>query len=289
MTEFKRYAPEIGTPLPRIRPESAGVHPAAISRMIRSYAEKGLRIHSFLLVRDGKVYSEGYYAPYEPNLFQTVYSLSKSFTSVAMGIAEGEGILSLDEKIEDIFAEEIRAAGTKPSKELSSLTVRNLLRMGTGQERENWSGTDHVLSFLKEPFHEMPGEYFRYNTSATYMCAATLWKKGVDLEAYLQEKLFGPLGISGAHWQRCLRGICTGGYGLSVLPEIIAKFGVLILNDGVFEGKQIIPKAYLDQAATKQISNAHHSPNLDWQAGYGYQFWMCQNGSFRGDGMYGQL
>ena len=288
MDQARSFVPDIGTPLPRIRPEEAGVEAKWIEDMVDGFAAKGLRIHSFLLVKEGKVYAEGYYAPYGPKQFQTVYSLSKSFTSAAMGIAQGEGILNLDEKLVDIFADEVKAAGIEPSEKMRALTLRNCLRMSTGQAEEK-RGVDFITTFLSNEQKEMPGEVFRYNTMATYMCSAALWKKGVDLEKYLQEKLFDPMGIHGLHWLRCSRGICTGGYGLSLLPEVIAKFGTLLLQDGQWEGKQLIPKEYLDLATTKQIDNAASSDNKDWKAGYGYQFWMCQNGSFRGDGMYGQL
>lgn len=284
----KVYTANIGTPLARVSPQRAGVDPAFVQNMVKEYEKKGLRIHSFILVRDEQVYAEGYYAPYAPGSFQTVYSLSKSFTSTAMGIAQDEGILSLDEKVIDIFADELLQAGVEPGKELQALTLRHLLRMSTGQLKENWQG-DHILAFLREPFNEMPGEVFRYNSLATYMCSAALWKKGIDMEVYLQEKLFDPMGISGLHWMRCERGIPTGGFGLSIVPEVIAKFGILVLNDGVYQGKQLVSKEYLRLATSKQIENAHHSKDPDWSAGYGYQFWMCENGSFRGDGMYGQL
>lgn len=277
-----------GAPLPRILPEEAGVRAEWVEGMVRAYEQKGLRIHSFLLVRDGRVYAEGYYSPFDRAQYQTVYSLSKSFTSAAMGLAESEGILSLDERVADLFQAEVESAGVQPGPQLERLTLRHLLRMSTGQPQERM-GEDLIRTFLSVPFTDMPGEVFRYNTMATYMCAAALKKHGVDLEAYLQEKVFDPMGIRGLHWMRTDADICTGGYGLSILPEVIAKFGVLILQDGVWEGKRLLPGDYLRQATSRQIDNSNHGGGKDWMAGYGYQFWMCENGSFRGDGMYGQL
>ncbi len=288
MPEIRRFTPDIGKKLPRVAAAQAGVDPKWIAEMVDGFEKKGLRIHSFLLVRDGRVYSEGYYAPYHPLQFQTVYSLSKSFTSAAMGIAQGEGLIDLDEKLVDIFAEEIEQCGIKPCQEMRTLTLRNCLRMSTGQAEEK-RGEDFIATFLANDQHEAPGQVFRYNTMATYMCSAALKKKGVDLESYLQKKLFDPLDVHGLHWLRCGRGVCTGGYGLSLLPELIAKFGVLVLQNGVWEGKQLIPAEYLAQATAKQIDNSASSPDKDWISGYGYQFWMCQNGCFRGDGMHGQL
>ncbi len=281
------------TPLPRCTPAQAGLDPRRIVAMIDDYQARGLQIHSFMLVRHGQVLCEGYYDPYTPDQLQTVFSLSKTFTSVAVGMAEGEGRIGLDEKIIDIFAEELTASGVTPGKELKSLTLRHLLRMSTGQPEEPsgegcWE--DMRIAFLKQPFSEMPGEVFRYNTIATYMLSAALKKKGIDLEDYLQEKLFDPMGISGTRWMRDPHDICTGGFGLSLVPEVIAKLGICLLNDGQWEGQQLIPRNYVAAATRAQI---YQAPDVlgygDWNAGYGYQMWMCVNGCFRGDGMYGQL
>ncbi len=276
--------PSYGKPLERVTPESVGVHSEDVARFVSAAKERGINLHSFLMLRGDKVYAESYYAPYGPDQLQTVYSLSKSFTSAAIGIAWGEGILDLDERVVDIFADEMEG---EPCPELAALTLRHLLRMSTGQPKEV-PGPDMVKAFLSTPFADMPGERFRYNTMATYMLSATLKKRGVDLEAYLQEKLFDPMGISGLRWMRCGRGIPTGGYGLSLLPEVIAKFGILIKNDGVWEGKRLIPHEYLALATTKQIDNREGNAG-EWTYGYGYQFWMCRYNTFRGDGAFGQF
>lgn len=281
------------TPLPRCTPAQAGLDPRRIVAMIDDYQARGLQIHSFMLVRHGQVLCEGYYDPYTPDQLQTVFSLSKTFTSVAVGIAEGEGRIGLDEKVIDIFDDEVAAAGITPGEELKSLTLRHLLRMSTGQPEEPsgercWE--DMRVAFLKQAFTDMPGEVFRYNTIATYMLSAALKKKGIDLEDYLQEKLLTPMGISGTRWMRDPHDICTGGFGLSLVPEVIAKLGICLLNDGKWGDEQLISRNYVAAATRPQI---YQAPDVlgygDWNAGYGYQMWMCINGCFRGDGMYGQL
>lgn len=275
---------DFGKALPRVTPESVGVHSADVAAFVDALKARNVNVHSFMLLRGDRVYAESYYAPYTPHQLQTVYSLSKSFTSAAVGIAAGEGIIDLDEKIVDIFADELKQ---EPCEQLKALTLRHCLRMSTGQPREI-PGFDMIQAFLNMPFTDMPGEVFRYNTMATYMLSATLHKRGVDLEKYLEEKLFKPMGVTGLHWMRCSRGIPTGGYGLSILPEVIAKFGILIKNGGVWEGKQLIPKEYLDLATTKQIDNSRDG-NGEWSYGYGYKFWMCRYDTYRGDGAFGQL
>lgn len=282
------------TPLPRCTPAQAGLDPKRIVSMIDAYQAQGHAIHSFLLVRHGKVLCEGYYAPYGPEQLQSVFSLSKTFTSMAVGIAAGEGRIDLDAKVIDIFPDELAASGVTPGPELNALTLRHLLRMSTGQPEEpggDEAWKDMRIAFLQQPFTDMPGVVFRYNTITTYMLSAALNKQGIDLEDYLQEKLFTPLGVSGTRWLRDGHGICTGGFGFSLVPELIAKLGVLILNNGQWEGQQLIPREYLALATRPQI----YQPPIDqlgedeWHGGYGYQMWMCPNGCFRGDGMYGQL
>ena len=282
----------MGQTFERITPAQAGLDPRCIINMMDRMEKEHVNLTSFLMLRHGKVLCEAFYEPYMPDQLRTVYSLSKTFTSMAIGIAAGEGKIDLNEKIIDLFAEEIEKGKITVGKELASLTMRHLLRMSTGQENEPNGGDsdwdDMAAAFLRTPFHEMPGEVFRYNTMATYMLSASLKKKGIDLETYLEEKLLTPMGISGTRWLRDPRGICTGGFGFSLYTEVIAKLGQMILQGGVWNGKQLVPKEYIDMATSKQIENGD-DPNSDWAQGYGYQMWRCRHNAVRGDGMYGQL
>ena len=277
--------------LERITPAQAGLDPQCIINMMDRMEKEHINITSFMLLRHGKVLCEASYEPYDATQLRTVYSLSKTFTSMAVGIAAGEGKIDLDEKITDLFAAEIENGKIQVGKELASLTVRHLLRMSIGQEKEPGDSDcwdDMVSAFLREPFHEMPGEVFRYNSIATYMLSASLKKKGIDLEHYLEEKLLTPMGISGTRWLRDPKGICVGGFGFSLYPEVIAKLGQMILQGGVWNGIQLVPKDYIDMATSKQIENGDDSDS-DWAQGYGYQMWRCRHNAVRGDGMYGQF
>lgn len=276
----------------RITPAEAGLDPRCIISMMDRMERQGIDLTGFMLLRHGKLLCEAAWAPYTSDQLRTVYSLSKTFTSMAVGIAWGEGRIGLDEKVADIFSDEIGRAGIPAGPELSALTVRHLLTMSTGQEQEPFhqpdAWADMVTAFLKEPFHEVPGTVFRYNTAATYMLSAILNRKGIDLETYLQEKLFTPMGITGTRWLRDPKGICTGGFGLSLYLSVIAGLGQLILQEGNWEGRQLIPKEYIALATSRQIRNGD-DPKSEWAQGYGFQMWMCRYGAFRGDGMYGQL
>jgi hypothetical protein len=134
-----------------------------------------------------------------------------------------------------------------------------------------------------------PGTHFLYNTGATYMLSAILQRvSGVTLLEYLQPRLLAPLGIAGATWERCPRGINTGGFGLSTTTEAVARFGQLLLQRGLWEERQLVPAAWVDEATVAQISNGD-DPDSDWAQGYGYQFWRCRHGAYRGDGAFGQF
>lgn len=273
-----------------VRPEQEGLNPRCIVRMLDRLREKKVDVVSMMVLRHGKLLAEAYWSPYMADQLRTVYSFSKTFTAMAIGIAEGEGILSLDERIVDIFPEKAKKVPQSP--ELSALTIRHLLTMSTGQPEEPFhqenAWQDMTAALMSEPFQEQPGQVFRYNTAATYVLSAVLKQKGIDLEEYLEEKLLRPMGIQGTRWQRDDNGICTGGFGFSLHPTDMARLGQLMLQGGQWDGQQLVPAAYIQAASHKQIENGD-DPNNDWAQGYGYQMWMCRHGAFRADGMYGQF
>ncbi|HWH70357.1 MAG TPA: serine hydrolase, partial [Candidatus Sulfotelmatobacter sp.] len=109
---------------------------------------------------------------------------------------------------------------------------------------------------------------------------------------YLKPRLFGPLGIENPSWDCSPEGHSLGGYGLKLCTEDIAKFGQLYLQKGQWHGKRLLPSAWVEQATTRQVPNdqeSHAQIGIDWQQGYGFQFWRCTHNAFRGDGAGGQL
>jgi CubicO group peptidase (beta-lactamase class C family) len=252
---------------------------------------KSIELHSLMILRHGKVVAEGWWAPYQPQTPHLLYSLSKSFTSTAVGLAIDEGLFSLDDKVISFFPEQLPA---EVSDNLRAMTVRHLLTMSTGQteaERPMPSrepGSDWVAAFLSFPVSHAPGSRFDYSTLATFMCSAILKKvAGIDLLDFLMPRLFAPLGIEMPVWQRTPDGISIGGSGLSLTTESIAKFGQLYLNKGVWNGKRLIPEHWIDLATSKQISN-DTGGEIDWSQGYGFQFWRSRYDAYRGDGAFGQ-
>lgn len=274
--------------LPRSTPENQGISSQSIERFIRSIQEKELELHSFMLVRHGHVVVESWWKPYDADKPHMLFSLSKSFTSTAIGLLVQEGRITLEDRVIDFFPE---YAPEDPSPNLSAMTIRDLLIMGTGHAEEPAMQSDiWVVDFLKQAVEHEPGTHFVYNSAATYMLSAILQKvTGITLLDYLQPRLFEPLGIYGATWESCPQGINTGGWGLKLRTEDIAKFGQLYLQKGVWGGQRLIPEAWIEEATSKQISNGPADSSSDWTEGYGYQFWMCRNGAYRGDGAFGQF
>lgn len=223
-----------------------------------------------------------------------LFSLSKSFTSTAIGFAVQEGILSIEESIADIFGDALPSNGL--TEQFYRMKLKHLLSMSSGHDKDTMDGVvnqpegDWVRGFLAQPVEHEPGTHFVYNTGATYMLSAALQRKtGCTLMEFLTPRLFEPLGIEGAMWQTCPRGINTGGFGLSITTEDIVKFGQFYLQKGLWEGQQLLRAEWIDEATCKQIENgAPDQPENDWGQGYGYQFWRCRSDLYRGDGAFGQ-
>ena len=274
--------------LPRSNPEAQGVSSAGVLSFVEAADRDVDSLHSFMLVRHGQVVAEGWWSPYEPEAPHSLYSLSKSFTSTAVGLAIAEGKLSVDDEVLKFFPDD---APSEPSNNLKAMRVSDLLRMSTGQETEPPRKPDRpwTKTFLEHPVPFKPGTRFLYNTSATYMLSAIVQKAtGETLFDFLRPRLFEPLGIEHPTWEASPQGITAGGYGLSIRTEDIARFGQLYLQKGKWQGKQLVPERWVEAATARQTSNGS-DPRSDWDQGYGYQFWRSRHGAYRGDGAFGQF
>ena len=282
------------TTLQRVTPEAAGIPSAAVLRFIDRLEESIHELHSFMLLRHGQVAAEGWWQPYAPQRPHMLFSLSKSFTSTAVGLAAAEGLLSVDDLLLSFFPED---APTEPDENLRAMRVHHLLSMATGHDQDTSSRVfetqNWVKTFLSLPVEHAPGTHFCYNTAATYMLSAIVQKvSGQTLIEFLSPRLFQPLGIEGAAWESCPMGINTGGYGLSIKTEDIARFGQLYLNKGVWNAangpQRLLPEAWVAEATSKQVENGDDEES-DWNQGYGYQFWRSRHNAYRGDGAFGQF
>ena len=274
----------------RATPESQGVSSRAVLAWVDT-AEKVHDFHSFVLVRHGKLIAEGWWAPYAAERPHLLYSLSKSFTSTAVGLAVDEGKLKLDDRVATFFPDKLPA---QPSEQLLRMRVRDLLCMATGGRDTIYTmtadmGKDWAQTFLSCPLEKEPGTWFCYNTGATYMLAAIVTKAtGEDLVEYLTPRLFQPLGIASPDWSKSPQGIRCGGYGLRLKTRDIAAFGQLYLQKGQWNGRRLLSESWVAQATSKEISNGS-DPASDWHQGYGFQFWRCLHNAYRADGAFGQF
>jgi len=281
-------AERTSTTLPLSSPEKQGISSAAVFAFVDTAERRIDALHSFILVRHGHVVAEGYWSPYNAQSPHELFSLSKSFTSTAVGLAIAEGKLSLDDEVLKFFPQD---APPSPGENLKEMRVRDLLCMSTGQTDEAPTARDKISpkAFLSQPVPFKPGTHFKYNTPATFMLSAIVQKViGVTVLDYLRPRLFEPLGIERPVWQTNTQGITLGGYGLRVRTEDIARFGQLYLQKGNWQGRQLVPAAWVETATARQTSNGSN-PNSDWDQGYGYQFWRCRHGAYRGDGAFGQF
>lgn len=265
----------------------------ALPALFEQIEERRLSINSFILLKEGKAAAEFWREPYRRDCPQLLYSLSKSFTGIAVGIAWDQGLLDLQDRVISFFPDKLPE---RVSANLEKMTVHHLLSMNAGHDDNIYAAVakeqDWVKAYLSMEVHHEPGTHYRYSTHSTYMLAAILERvTGVSLVDFLMPALFEPLGMERPVWETCPLGITAGGMGLSIRTEGIARFGQMLLNKGEYEGKRIISERYIQLATSEHSDNrAAATPNrIDSAQGYGYQFHLCRRGAFRGDGSFGQL
>jgi CubicO group peptidase (beta-lactamase class C family) len=280
-------------PLPRATPESQGIASAGIQAILDEADAQQYGLHSLMILRHGKVVAEGWWTPYAANEPHMLFSLSKSFTSTAIGLLQSEGRLNIHDKLVSYFPEDVPADA---SENLKNMRLRDLLMMSTGQHKEDVDPirigdptTTGAKQFLAAPVKQKPGTLFYYNSPATFMLSATAQKiTGQTLRDYLMPRLFEPLGIPTPDWDSNPQGINIGASGLHLRTEDIAKFGQLLLQRGEWQGRRLVPADWVDLATSRQVSNGS-APDGDWDQGYGFQFWRCVPGFYRADGAFGQF
>src|SRR5262245_38947833 len=205
--------------LPRSAPEAQGILSSAILAFVEAAERNIHELHSFMLLRHGAVVAEGWWSPYAPDRPHMLFSLSKSFTSTAVGMAVAEGRLSVDDPVLSFFPED---TPEQVSENLASMRVHHLLSMSTGHAEDTTKGLreqpegNWARAFLAAPVEHQPGTHFLYNSGATYMLSAIVQRlTGMTLLEYLRPRLFEPLEIENPTWETCPRGINVGGWGLN--------------------------------------------------------------------------
>jgi CubicO group peptidase (beta-lactamase class C family) len=276
-----------------------GVSAAAVDSFLDAVAASGIEVHSLVLARHGQVAAQGWWQPYRAQAPHRLYSLSKSFTSTAVGFAVSDGKVRLSDRVIDFFP---RQTPANIGDHLAALRVEHLLTMSVGHTSDSTPAVTHqedwVRAFLAQPIEHLPGSVFLYDSAATYMLSAIVQKVvGERLVDYLRPRLFAPLQVPAMSWAVCPRGINTGGWGLSATTQTLFKFGQFYLQKGRWNGRQLLPTEWIEQATRfhiqppagpgQQLEDLQHTS--DWHQGYGYQFWRCRHNAFRGDGGFGQF
>ena len=289
--------------LPRLSPAEVGLSSRAVLDLLDDVEASGLELHSLMILRSGGVAVEGWWTPYRPELRHLLYSLSKSFVSSAVGLLVSDGRLNLDERLVDVLSRWV--PDVVPAR-VADMTVRHALTMSTGHTVDPifpmlvWStenrGQDWLTGFFGlEPGAE-PGSIFTYDQLATYVLSRIVTERtGERVVDFLRPRLFEPLGIDAPMWLTDGQGHDWGFSGLHLRTADVARFGQMLLRNGEWDGRQVLPAGWVAEATRFQVANdrerraAHDlETNPDWLSGYGYQFWMCRHG-FRGDGAHGQF
>ena len=267
-----------------------GINAGAVAEFIKKCSENSINLRAMQIIKNKKPLLRFALEPYELDKPCYLYSLSKSFASIACGMCIEDGLLSLDTNMCELFPDKMPEV---ISENLSKLTLADLLSMQSGHSEcalvYMRTAEDSVRCFFELEFPYKPGTVFTYDSGATCVCAAAVERvTGRKLVDFLDERLFSKLDIAKPRWDECVDGQTFGGTGLYLSNDDIVKFGIMLINGGVYNGKRIIGEDYIKLASTKQASTADNGSS-DWTAGYGYQFWINGSDGFRGDGAFGQF
>jgi CubicO group peptidase (beta-lactamase class C family) len=293
-------------PLPRALPHERGVDPRGIVDFLSAVGSAGLELHSFMLYRQGAVVAEAFWRPYAAHRMHVQHSATKSWTAAAVGLLIDDGRLSLDDKVVSFFPE---LCPQDISANLAAMTVEDLLTMRTGHQRGisggDWRNleTSWVEAFLHEPVVVPPGKDFIYSSASSFMLSAIVTQvSGQTLHALLQQRVLDFLGMDKLEWDLAPGGFNSGGNGLSCTTEDSLKFGVLHLNCGQWQGRQLLSAQWIAEATRNQVEDVwmgdfdgkqylprNKDSNAEAQReGYGYQWWMTLHGGYYASGVFGQ-
>lgn len=275
---------------PIARPEELGISSEAIARFVEHLRESELPMHSLLLIRHGRTAAEMYAKPFTADTPHRMYSISKSFVAVAVGVLVGDGALGLDDEIWRFFPEYCPA---EPEPFLARTTVRDCLMMATPfpgcnyrLEDENWTRT-----FFTAPTDHPPGMFFQYNTGASVILNALVEKlTGMPLFDFLRLRVLDKLGFSaGAHMLERPEGGHWGGSAVLCTPRDLAALLTLLKNGGSFNGEQLVLEGFVREATSNLIDTRAAERDTEHSFGYGYQIWQTRCGGFAFNGMGGQF
>ena len=278
----------------KITPEAAGISSAALAKFINILNRRGMQMHSVLMMKGDKLFAEYYWAPFNKDFCHRMYSQTKSYTSVAIGLLEEEGKLSLDDPIAKYFPEKIY--NTLPA-HLANQTIREMLTMTTVGDAHRWFDfpeyPDRTVFYFNHRRLEggrAAGTTWDYDSAGSMVLANLVDKlAGMPLFDYLNEKIFKHLGtFKTAEILKTRNGDSWGDSALVCTPRDMISFARFVMNYGTWDGKRLMNEEYLRAATAKQVDNTEYEESI-WRYGYGYQIWRTDMGGFAFYGMGSQL
>ena len=265
--------------LPRVAPTSVGIEPKQLTLLYDSLLTSDLtELHHLMVVVDGKVVGEIHPTPFKANDKHTLYSVSKTFTAVAVGLAVDDGLVSVEDELVKFFPQ--YASTIKGIKIKDVLTMRSGFKTNGGMRNSQHDWVDYYLS---RPLVATPGTKYSYDSIETYLLSVVVQQvTGKDVLTLLNERVFYPMGINDVEWEMCPKGFITGGWGIYMTAEAQAMFGQLLLQKGKWNGRQLVSEKWVDEMMTVRVVRKAAND-------YGYQIWLCEYpGAWRADGAYGQ-
>ncbi len=274
----------------RATPEETGIPLECIIQMMERLERRQIPMHSLLIMHRDRLICESYYAPCRADTLHRMFSITKSFTAVAIGLLADEGRLSLDDRIIDYFPEKV-PADVHPY--IAEMTIRDMLMMRTCHEKTTYKldmKRDWVESFFTTPPTHPAGTLFHYDTSSAHtLCALAEKLSGMDMLDYIKEKL-APVGFSEASYLlKDPFGVSIGGSGLVATSMDILRFGLFLYREGNIDGKQLLSASYIREATSLLTATAVTAPLPSEACGYGMQIWRTQHNGYVCYGMGGQL
>lgn len=243
---------------------------------------------SLIVCRNGKIVAEEYtnYKDYGPDSIKNVMSVTKSFTGVLVGLALEKGFI---ESTDDPISKYLDGIVSFPDDIKAGITIDQLLKMSFGHSwngtspsslYETWAGTqDHLQYIIDLPLVNPPGTKFNYSDGASHLLSVIISEAtGTNTLDFAREYLFKPLDIKKYDWAKDDRGYPNGAAGLRIIPSDMVKFGNLFLNNGKYNGKQVIPESWITTMTTPKISTNN---DVLYGPEYGYQIWLGSSGGYK--------
>ena len=273
-------------------PESVGISSANIRKFVERLDEREIHTHSVLIARGDSIVYEGYWAPFDKDFCHRMYSVTKSFVSVAIGLCEEDGLIGLDDKIIDYFPEKI---DTEINEYLKSQTVREMLTMTTTCLPCSWFSEDDTdrthLYFNKKGYRRPSGTIWEYDSAGSQVLCALVEKvTKKKLFDYLNERIFSHLGtFKTAKVLEAPNGDSWGDSAMICTTRDLCSFARFVMNYGVHNGKRLMNEKYLKEATSRLVDNRWDFHMHAFRHGYGYQIWIGEDESFAFVGMGDQL